>query len=83
MYRDRDVCRAVYEGVPQGTPVCGLAGTFQEETAKELGLPFVAELYGKQADPSTQCRITTDMCQVMLSTVSRKDTRRTWDMYRF
>jgi UPF0271 protein len=29
-----------------GTPVFGLAGTIQEETAKELGLPFVAELYG-------------------------------------
>ena len=46
MYRDRDVCRAVYEGVPKGTPVFGLAGTIQEEVAKELGLPFVAELYG-------------------------------------
>lgn len=29
-----------------GIPVFGLAGTLQEETAKELGLPFVAELYG-------------------------------------
>ena len=29
-----------------GIPVFGLAGTIQEETAKELGLPFVAELYG-------------------------------------
>lgn len=46
MYRDRTVCRAVYEGVPPGTPVFGLAGTYQEEVAKELGLPFVAELYG-------------------------------------
>ncbi|KAI7087526.1 Lactam utilization protein [Hortaea werneckii] len=46
MYRDREVCRAVYEGVPKGTPVFGLAGTFHEETAKEKGLPFVAELYG-------------------------------------
>lgn len=46
MYRDREVCRAVYEGVPKGTPVFGLAGTIQEEVAKELGLPFVAELYG-------------------------------------
>ncbi|KAK4580467.1 hypothetical protein LTR86_000670 [Recurvomyces mirabilis] len=46
MYRDREVCRAVYEGVPKNTPVFGLAGTFHEEVARELGLPFVAELYG-------------------------------------
>lgn len=46
MYRDKDVCRAVYEGVPKGLKVFGLAGTFHEEVAKELGLPFVAELYG-------------------------------------
>jgi lactam utilization protein B len=46
MYRDREVCRAVYSGVPKGTPVFGLAGTLHEEVAKELGLPFVAELYG-------------------------------------
>ncbi|KAJ4336058.1 hypothetical protein N0V87_005638 [Didymella glomerata] len=46
MYRDKDICRAVYEGVPKGTTVFGLAGTYHEEVAKELGLPFVAELYG-------------------------------------
>jgi lactam utilization protein B len=46
MYRDKDVCRAVYEGVPKGTRVFGLAGTYHEEVAKELGLPFTAELYG-------------------------------------
>ncbi|KAK3684656.1 hypothetical protein LTR37_020057 [Vermiconidia calcicola] len=46
MYRDKEVCRAVYEGVPKGTRVFGLAGTVQEEVAKELGLPFTAELYG-------------------------------------
>ncbi|KAF4313342.1 lactam utilization protein lamB [Botryosphaeria dothidea] len=46
MYRDRAVCRAVYAGVPPGTPVFGLAGTVHEEVARELGLPFVAELYG-------------------------------------
>ena len=46
MYRDREVCRAVYSAVPKGIPVFGLAGTIQEEVAKELGLPFVAELYG-------------------------------------
>lgn len=46
MYRDRETCRAVYEGVPKGVPVFGLAGTLHEEVAKELGLPFVAEIYG-------------------------------------
>lgn len=46
MYRDKEVCRAVYAGVPKGTPVFGLAGTYHEEIAKEMGLPFVAELYG-------------------------------------
>jgi lactam utilization protein B len=46
MYRDKDTCRAVYEGVPKGTRVFGLAGTYHEEVAKELGLPFTAELYG-------------------------------------
>ena len=46
MYRDKDVCRAVYAGVPKGTPVFGLAGTFHEEVAAELKLPFFAELYG-------------------------------------
>lgn len=44
MYRDRDICKAVYEGVPPGTRVFGLAGTFHEDVAKELGLPFTAEL---------------------------------------
>ncbi|KAJ4367203.1 hypothetical protein N0V83_007733 [Neocucurbitaria cava] len=46
MYRDKEVCRAVYAGVPPGTTVFGLAGTLHEEVAKELRLPFVAELYG-------------------------------------
>ncbi|KAK4631371.1 Lactam utilization protein lamB [Fulvia fulva] len=46
MYRDEEVCRAVYEGVPKGVRVFGLAGTFHEKVAKELGLPFTAELYG-------------------------------------
>ncbi|KAF2161509.1 hypothetical protein M409DRAFT_69830 [Zasmidium cellare ATCC 36951] len=46
MYRDEEVCRAVYEGVPMGVRVFGLAGTIQEKVAKELGLPFTAELYG-------------------------------------
>ncbi|RDI76662.1 hypothetical protein Vi05172_g13364 [Venturia inaequalis] len=46
MCRSKDVCKAVYEGVPKGTRVFGLAGTFHEEVAKEMGLPFTAELYG-------------------------------------
>ena len=46
MYRDKEVCKAVYAGVPKGTRVFGLAGTFHEEVAKELGLPFTAEIYG-------------------------------------
>ncbi|KAF1961044.1 LamB/YcsF [Byssothecium circinans] len=46
MYGDKETCRAVYEGVPKGTPVFGLAGTLHEEVAKEMGLPFVAEIYG-------------------------------------
>ncbi|PSK51623.1 hypothetical protein B9Z65_2890 [Elsinoe australis] len=46
MYRDIEICRAVYSGVPSGIRVFGLAGTFHEQVAKELGLPFTAELYG-------------------------------------
>ncbi|EME85588.1 uncharacterized protein MYCFIDRAFT_82673 [Pseudocercospora fijiensis CIRAD86] len=46
MYRDMEICRAVYAGVPTGTRVFGLAGTCQEQVAKEMGLPFTAELYG-------------------------------------
>lgn len=53
MCRDIEVCRAVMKGIaafkrPDGAPmkVFGLAGTFQEQVAKELGLEFVAELYG-------------------------------------
>lgn len=63
IYRDKELCRAVYEAIPKGTseylssfrmqklmclgiPVFGLAGTIQEDVAKELGLPFIAELYG-------------------------------------
>lgn len=46
MYRDKEVCRAVYEGVPKGMRVFGLAGTAHEDVAREMGLPFTAELYG-------------------------------------
>jgi UPF0271 protein len=46
MYRDKEVCRAVYAGVPKGTTVFGLAGTIHEEVAREMELPFIAEIYG-------------------------------------
>lgn len=62
MCRDLEVCRAVMKGIAafqvrspddDGTTtttkpmkVFGLAGTFQEQVAKELGLEFVAEFYG-------------------------------------
>jgi len=46
MCRDAEVCRAVYAGVPKGVKVFGLAGTFQEQVAREMGLDFVAEFYG-------------------------------------
>ena len=37
----------------QGTRVFGLAGTHHEKIAKELGLPFTAELYGDVQYTST------------------------------
>lgn len=40
MYRDPEVCRAVYRGVPKGTRVFGLAGTCHETIAEEVGLVF-------------------------------------------
>lgn len=53
MCRDIEVCRAVMTGISKfkckdGNPmkVFGLAGTLQEQVAKELGLEFVAEFYG-------------------------------------
>lgn len=53
MCRDVEVCRAVMAGIATfraagGAPmkVFGLAGTLQEEVARELGLEFVAEFYG-------------------------------------
>lgn len=32
--------------MPPGIPVFGLAGTLHETVAKEMNIPFVAELYG-------------------------------------
>jgi lactam utilization protein B len=46
MYRDREVCEAVYAGVPKGATVFGLPGTLHEVVAREMGLEFVAEVYG-------------------------------------
>ncbi|KAF2145909.1 uncharacterized protein K452DRAFT_283203 [Aplosporella prunicola CBS 121167] len=43
--RDAEACRAVYAAVPAGARVFGLAGTAHEAVARELGIPFVAELY--------------------------------------
>lgn len=53
MCRDFDVARAVYLGVPKGTPVFGLAGTNMEKAANDLGLTFFAELYGDVKYDST------------------------------
>lgn len=46
MCRDYEVAKAVMQGIPKGIPVFGLAGTNMEKAAKDLGIPFWAELYG-------------------------------------
>ncbi|GLA57754.1 hypothetical protein AtubIFM55763_004804 [Aspergillus tubingensis] len=46
MCRDLEVARAVIRGIPPGVPVVGLGGTYMEQAAKELGVPFWAELFG-------------------------------------
>lgn len=53
MCRDIEVCRAVMAGIAKftcagGKPmkVFGLAGTLQEQIAREMGLEFIAEFYG-------------------------------------
>ena len=46
MCRDLQVARAVFAGVPKDTPVFGLAGTYMEQAAVELGLPFWTEFFG-------------------------------------
>ncbi len=46
MCRDLEVARAVMAGVPKGIPVIGLAGTYMEQAANELGIKFWAELFG-------------------------------------
>lgn len=45
-YQSEETCRAVYNGIPKGVPVFGLAGTIHEAVAAELGIPFFAEAYG-------------------------------------
>jgi lactam utilization protein B len=46
MCRDYDVAKAVMQGIPEGIPVFGLAGTNMENAASDLGIPFWAEMYG-------------------------------------
>lgn len=43
---DYDISCAVMSGIPSGVPVFGLPGTYMEKAARDLGIPFVAELYG-------------------------------------
>ncbi|KAK6442984.1 hypothetical protein LTR95_000697 [Oleoguttula sp. CCFEE 5521] len=45
-YQDVETCRAVYRAIPPGVAVFGLAGTFHEQVAKEMGINFFAEAYG-------------------------------------
>ena len=44
MYRDYEVAKAVMQGIPNGIPVFGLAGTSMEKAANDLGIPFWAEM---------------------------------------
>jgi len=54
-----------------GTPVFGLAGTYHEKVAKELGLPFVAELYGRHhLNPYQNTALT--MSQATSNTIKTK-----------
>ena len=46
MCADYDVAVAVLKGIPKGIPVFGLAGTNMEKAARDLGIPFWAEMYG-------------------------------------
>ena len=46
MCRDYDIACAVMSGIPKGVPVFGLPGSCMEKAATDLGIPFVAELYG-------------------------------------
>jgi lactam utilization protein B len=46
MCRDYEVATAVMQGIPEGIPVFGLAGTNMEKAANDLGIPFWAEMYG-------------------------------------
>jgi len=47
-YRDEEICRAVYKGIAhfKDVPVFGLAGSWHEKIAKEMNIPFVAQLNG-------------------------------------
>ena len=46
MCQDFETACAVMRGIPKGVPVFGLAGTNMETAAKDVGVPFCAELYG-------------------------------------
>ncbi|KAI9844287.1 MAG: hypothetical protein M1837_005697 [Sclerophora amabilis] len=46
MCKDYEVAKAVMLGIPKGIPVFGLSGTNMEKAANDLGIPFVAEMYG-------------------------------------
>jgi UPF0271 protein len=43
--RDYEAARAVFQGIPKGVPVFGLAGTRMEQAAKDMGIEFIAEFY--------------------------------------
>ncbi|KAF1995978.1 hypothetical protein P154DRAFT_556518 [Amniculicola lignicola CBS 123094] len=78
MYRDKDTCRARYAGVPKETAAFGLAGTINEEVAKEMGLPFVAEIYDrKKKKPwhpdETQRHVRTQVENASVTAVSGED----------
>lgn len=46
MCADYEVAKAVMQGIPRGIPVFGLAGTYMEQAAHDVGVEFLAELYG-------------------------------------
>ncbi|KAJ5973171.1 lactam utilization protein lamB [Penicillium waksmanii] len=46
MCRDYEIAKAVMKGIPDGVPIIGLPNTKMEHAANDLGIPFMAELYG-------------------------------------
>ncbi len=47
MRRDYAITKAVLQGITQGMPVFGMAGTNLERTANDLDIPLWAEMYGE------------------------------------